>query len=260
MTYVNACSGDWWAGAAFSNRRFDSQLAIFAVGFAASLEWLRAWVMRHPAVVPAAIVLAVLGWNAGVAVQARAGRLEVPEARRFAALAGANAGLLAGTVGSPPTWPASWLFAARYGRPPGQYDRLVGRYLFYRQNNLRGRIDLGVPGDEAMIDAGWGPAEPHDGVSARRVLGSATIFAPLDVPEDLGVRVRTAVRGEAAIVAVRVNGHDAGRFEATAPWCEHEVYAGAGLWRRELNEVSIVSTEVGVYVDQVNFIKDPVRP
>ena len=27
MSYVNACSGDWWAGGSFSNRRFDSRPA-----------------------------------------------------------------------------------------------------------------------------------------------------------------------------------------------------------------------------------------
>ena len=34
MGYVNICSGDWWAGGSFSNRRFDSLLPILALGLA----------------------------------------------------------------------------------------------------------------------------------------------------------------------------------------------------------------------------------
>jgi hypothetical protein len=86
------------------------------------------------------------------------------------------------------------------------------------------------------------------------------MFAPLDGPEDLGVRVRTAARGGPVRVAVRVNGHEAGGFLAEAPWCEHEVYAASALWRREVNEVEIEAAEPGVYVDQVNFIREPARP
>ena len=238
MTYVNACSGDWWAGASFSNRRFDSQLSIFAVGLASSLEWTRRVLTRYPAITPAALTLLLVGWNAG-----RAGLFDGARER----------------VGSPTTWPASWIFAWEYARPAGQYDLLVGRYLFYRQNNMRGRIDLGAPGDGVMLGEGWGPVESRAGVSGRAVLGSARMFAPLDVPEDLGVRVRAAAQAEGVEIVVRVNGVEAGRFVPATAWNEHEVYAPAALWRRELNEVVIEAASAGVAVDQVNFIREPVR-
>ena len=61
----------------------------------------------------------------------------------FGDLVGRSAQLVSRTVGSPGTWPASWLFALREHRPPDQYDVLVGRYLFYRQNNLGGRLAVG---------------------------------------------------------------------------------------------------------------------
>ena len=233
MTYVNACSGDWWAGASFSNRRFDSQLSIFAVGLAASLELLRRLVARRPWVVPATVAAAFVTINTGAVSAATA------------------------QLGSPRTWPASWLFAWQYDRPAAQYDRLVGRYLFYRQNNLKGRIDLGGPDDEVMIGEGWSGPTVRAGVRARGVAGSARMFAPLDVPEDLGVRVRTAARVEGVAVVVRVNGREAGRFVAPSAWNEHEVYAPAALWRRELNEVEIQAAAPGVDVDQVNFIREP---
>lgn len=233
MTYVNACSGDWWAGASFSNRRFDSQLSIFSFGFAASLEWLRRAIAQRPSVVPATLAALFIGGNLDL---------------------GARAGA---ALGSPTTWPASWVFAWRHRRPPAQYDRLVGRYLFYRQNNMKGRIDLGTPDDEVMLGEGWGPWETHAGINGRTVLGSARMFAPLDVPEDLGVRVRTCARTEGVGVVIRVNGREAGRFDALTTWNEHEVYAPAALWRRELNEVVIEAAAPGVWVDQVNFIREP---
>jgi hypothetical protein len=112
-----------------------------------------------------------------------------------------------------------------------------------------------------MIGEGWGAGEMHDAISARRTLGSARILAPLDVPEDLGVRVRTSGLSATGVsVVVRVNGVEAGRFVALPPWNEHEVYAPASLWRRELNDVQIEAEAPGVYVDQINFMRDPARP
>jgi hypothetical protein len=74
----------------------------------------------------------------------------------FARQLGVRAARLAETLGSPNTWPASWLFAWKQGRSPGQYDLLVGRYLFYRQQNLDGVVEVGE-GDEALLAEGWGP-------------------------------------------------------------------------------------------------------
>jgi hypothetical protein len=257
MTYVNACSGDWWAGAAFSNRRFDSQLAIFGVGTAAAIEWLRRFVEERPGLVPASLAAVLAAWSVGLAVHANGG---VAEPSSFEVLTRAEATAIAGGVGSPPTWPASWIFAWQQRRPAAQYDRLVGRYLFYRQNNMKGRVDLGQPGDDVMLGEGWGPPEVHAGVAARRTQGPARLFAPLDDAEDLGVRVRTASLEGDTEVAVLVNGQEAGRYTAPASWNEHEVFAPAALWHRELNDVVLVAKEPGVVIDQVNFIREPQHP
>ena len=94
-----------------------------------------------------------------------------------------------------PPGPRAGSSPGAHRRPPGQYDRLVGRYLFYRQNNLGGLVELGAPGDEAMLGEGWGPRTERDGVRRAAVpTGRARLFAPLDVPEDLDVRVRGRAR------------------------------------------------------------------
>jgi hypothetical protein len=157
-------------------------------------------------------------------------------------------------VGSPPTWPASWLFAWKTRRPPGQYDLLVGRYLFYRQNNLGGHLEVGGPGAEDMLGEGWGPAQQVDGIWGRLIRGHARLFAGLDGPEDLELRLR--VRAPSGTeVRVSVNGRDAGRFWAEPAWLEARLPATAGFWRRELNDVVLEAAGEGVLVSAVDFVR-----
>ena len=253
MTYVNMCSGDWWAGGSFSNRRFDSLLPVLAPGVAASIEWLAALVARRPALVPVALTLAAGAMNVATVEGVRA---TVPPAAAIAwpdAMA-AGAQRIADRAGSPPTWPASWAFAARHRLPPGQYDLLVGRYLFYRQNNLQGRIDLGPAGDQAMLGEGWGGAQTRDGADARTIEGRARLLAPLDVPEAIEVAVRARADLEAP-VRLFVNGRAAGGFTVGPAWEIHRVTVAATGWRRDLNDVVLEAESGAVFVDAVEFLR-----
>lgn len=254
MTYVNACSGDWWAGGSFSNRRFDSLLPILALGLAATLEVAREALLARPQAVLGLVALPVILWNAALMEQVRRGMVPRDDTVAFPRLVGGTARVVADAVGSPPTWPASWLFAWRYRRPPGQYDLLVGRYLFYRQNNMVGHVEVGGPGAEDMLGEGWGPAQAVDGVRGRSVRGRARLFAGLDVPEDIEVRLR--VRAPSGTeVRVSVNGRDAGRFWAEPAWLEARLRVAAGFWRRELNDVVLETAGEGVLVSAVDFVR-----
>ena len=253
MTYVNMCSGDWWAGGSFSNRRFDSLLPVLAVGLAASVEWMAQAIARRPALVPAAFALAAGALNVALLEGVReSGAPAAPIALAEALKAGAQR--MADAVGSPPTWPASWAFAWRHRLPPGQYDLLVGRYLFYRQNNLQGRIDLGAPGDEAMLGKGWGAGAMRDGATARMLQGRGRILAPLDVPEDIDVEVRAHADG-AVIVSVAVNGRETGAFTAGPGWGAHRLSVGRDRWRRDLNDVVLEAEAAGVWIDTLDFFR-----
>ena len=128
MTYVNMCSGDWWAGGSFSNRRFDPLLAPFALGIAACLEVGRELLLRRPQVLLAAVVLPLVVWNAGLWEQVRRGRIAREGGASFPQLYGNTARLVADGVGSPSTWPASWIFAARAG-PAAEPVRSAGGAL-----------------------------------------------------------------------------------------------------------------------------------
>ena len=255
MTYVNMCSGDWWAGGSFSIRRFDPLLAPFALGIAACLETGAEALRRRPQVALALLALPLAVWNAGLWEQARTGLVSRDGAATFPRLYGATARLVADGVGSPSTWPASWIFSMHEGRPPGQYDPLVGRYLFYRQNNLEGLVDLGVPGDEALLGEGWGAIEERFDTKGRSTNGPARVFAPLDVPEALVIEVRAAAPRDGAEVRVTVNGREAGRFAADRTLREHTLTVGASWWRRELNSVRLDAGALRLYVDRVRFAR-----
>jgi hypothetical protein len=254
MTYVNMCSGDWWAGASFSNRRFDSLLPVLAFGFAAATAWLVDALRRRPDAAVLAGASLVVGWNVLLAAQVHHNLVPRDDTVEWPALAGTAWRVMADGVGSPNTWPASWKFAADHDRPPGQYDLLVGRYLFYRQQNMGGHVPVGEPGDDVMLGEGWGGRETVAGASARRIRGAARLFAPLDVAEDLAVRPRLYAEEPRAVVVV-VNGVAAGQVVASAAWTQAEVHVPARFWRRELNEVRLEVDGEGVRVDAVDFAR-----
>lgn len=257
MTYVNVCSGDWWAGGSYSNRRFDSLLPLLAVGLAAALAALLRFAARRPAAVVGAGGLALVGWNLLFMQQYRRNLIPRDDTVEFARVAGNSAALLADLTGTPLAWPANWIFAARHGLPASRYDRMAGKYLFYRQNNLGGVIDLGDErADPALLDDGWTSLRAcGPGAVCRAVRGSARLFAPLDVPETLDLSV--LARGTGTL-ALAVNGAPVGAFPLAPELRALRVRVPAERWRRELNELRFdVEPGSGASVDKVVFARVP---
>ena len=257
MTYVNVCAGDWWAGASFSNRRFDSALPLLAFGMAAAIEWLRQATERRPAFVISALFLPLVIWNVCEVGLLKTGALPRAQTVSFEDRVGQCAETVSATVGSPPTWPASWIFAMRHRVTPNKYDQVVGRYLFYRQNNLGGHLDIGERGDDAMLGEGWGPALVEEGVSFRTITARARLFAPLDVPETLVIRVRA--RGVAAprALVVAVNTVSVGKLALDSSWDTQEIRVPRSFWRRETNEVTFETSGGAAVIDTVDFLEEP---
>jgi hypothetical protein len=253
MTYVNMCSGDWWAGGSFSNRRFDSLLPLLALGLAGSLEWGRRLLARHPQIAVGAALVPAVAWNLGLITQVARGEA-APGRAAFPRLVGGTARAVADVAGSPPTWPASWLFAWQHDRPARQYDGAVGRYLFYRQNNLGGRIDVGG-GDGALLAEGWSERREIDGRSCRAALGPARVLVPLDVPEDLALTLAAPSLDGAGEVRIRVNGHEAGSIATGPAAAIGTLRLPAPLWHRELNDLVLDPGAGSVCVEAFELVR-----
>ena len=209
MTYVNAATGDWWAGGSFSNRRFDSLFPIFAIGLAAFLQAANAFIKRHPSSILAAFVLGGAAWNLPLTRAFQLGEATPKAPLTVAARTLASSRALAHDVGSPLTWPASWIFAARYDASPAAYDLSAGKYLFYRQTNLGGVVDIGGEGDAdaAMILDGFSASRQPGGTTYRGILSTARLIVSLDLPEPLSVSIEARSAEERATkVEVLLNG------------------------------------------------------
>jgi hypothetical protein len=254
MSYVNFCVADWWGGASFSNRRFDSLLPLYALGFAAALEVGRALLGRRPALVLAALFAFLTLWNGALAEEVRRNLVPRDDTVAFPRLAGQAAELVSDAVGFPTTWPASWLFAWRHDLSPARYDLLVGRYLFYRQNSVGERIRLADPEHAFLLDDGWSRVVVRTGVRGRLLRGRARVFAPLDVPEPLALRFLAASDTPGAEVQVAVNGRVLGSFSPTARLDDYTLSSGASFWHRELNEIRLQS-ESEVFLSEAHVLR-----
>jgi hypothetical protein len=256
MSYVNACSGDWWAGGSFSNRRFDSVLPLLALGLAVSLEWMREGLARRPGRALLVAGALLVAWNVALERQYRDARWNGGEPTggsfSFARATGASARFVSETLGTPLAWPANWIFAGQHRLSPGRYDLMVGLYLFYRQNNLGGVIDVGdARTDAALFDGDWGSRVSCGAETCRELRGRGRVFAPLDVPEALDLAVAAAGVGR---LTVEVNGARVGEFSLGTGLERFHTRLPSTAWRRELNEIVLeVSPGGEARIDRLTF-------
>ena len=251
MTYVNACSGDWWAGGSFSNRRFDSVLPLLALGLAVSVEALSKLLRRRPELAIAAVGAALALWNGLFMEQYRRNLIPRDDVVSFSKVAENSAALVTDTVGTPLAWPANWVFARQHDAPLASYDVAVGKYLFYKQNNLGGVIDLGDPRvDPSLLLEGWARVRPCGDATCRAIEGRARLLFPLDVPEDLDMIVRAQGEGQ---LEIEVNGQPLARLPLGDGLVERRARIPAAWLHREHNELLLAATSGGTLVDRVIF-------
>jgi hypothetical protein len=265
MTYVNASSGDWWAGGSYSNRRFDSVLPFLAVGLGAALAGLRRLAARRPGAVLAAAGAGLVLWNVLFMEQYRRGAIPRDDTVSFARVAQNSADLFATAFGSPVAWPANWIFSLRHDLPADRYDLMVGKYLFFMQNNLGGVIDVGadVGLDQALLAEGWGVRAPCGGAGegdsvCRAVEGRARLFAALEAPETLDLTVRAAGAGS---LRVAVNGAAVAERALQEGLLDVTARVPGGRWRAGLNEITLqLAPDGAAQVDRVVFVRPERAP
>ncbi len=257
MTYVNMCVGDWWGGGSFGARRFDAALPFFAFGIAASFVVLRDLVRRYPGPVVTLALVGLVSWNLLLTEQYRRFWIPPDDTVSFPEVVHGQARLVSEKLGSPWSWPANWLFALRYQTRAEKYDLLVGRYLFYRNNNLGGLIDLGED-DGAFIGDGWRRPEQREGTWVRQIRGGeARLFVPLESAQPLGVTLHVSSRPDPFAVHVEINGREVARFLAEPGLTPHAFEVREELLRPGINFLDIrldkASDDAFLLVDRVQF-------
>lgn len=194
---VYACGAvdDWWGGWAFGGRRLVGGTTAFVLGWAALLEPVLA---RGRGGVAARIGVAVLALGS-VRLSSQmqddylAGRLArgVPQplAPAWSRAFGVPLGGVLETLGTPGSWPASWIFAARTGASPGRFDLTAGWALVKARGDAKGYERLWIE-DERWALAGLGPVHDRGEHRTRTVEGPVTLAVPLRVPLPLQGRLR----------------------------------------------------------------------
>ncbi|MCH9683971.1 MAG: hypothetical protein K0V04_21235 [Deltaproteobacteria bacterium] len=254
--YVCGAAEDWWGGWAFGARRLVSASVVFALGWAALLEPVLAR-KRGGVVVRLLVVVAVLG---GVRLSSQLrrdylmGTLErgVPQAMSpvWSRAFGLPLEPAFGAVGTPGSWPASWVFAWRTGAPAGRYDETMGWALVHERRGEGGRSRLWVQHPRWAVH-GWGPADLTRTHPPRAVEGEAVLAIPLREPLSVALRMRAwSARGATVHASTSTGEHF--ELQLRPGWHDVDVPLqrplGAGLNLLRLRPLSGARVEV-LWVD-----------
>ncbi len=254
MTYVNMCSGDWWAGGSFSNRRFDSLLPLLALGIAASVEWLAGVVARRPALVPAALAVAAGAWNVALVDGVR-GRGAPATSDRVRGECRGRRGADGGRRGQPAHLAGE--LGLCLASSPGRRDSTICSWAA-TSSIARTTCRAGSTSARRATSPCW--ARDGARLSCARVwprgrcTHAGASSRPSTSPRTSRSRCAPMPTGAVA-VRVEVNGREAGAFTAGPGWGAHRLRVARDRWRRDLNDVVLEGEAAGVWVDAVDFIR-----
>ncbi len=185
---------DWWGGWAFGGRRLMGSAVLFGLGWAALLDPVLERGRGGLGARLLAGVLAIGGVRLSMQLQDDylMGRMErgVPQSMRpiWSRAFGVPLDDLLLATGTPGSWPASWVFAATTGAPPGRYDEIMGHALVRSRGDARRWDRLWIEHPRWALH-GWGPVQGDQPHPPRAVQGIATLGVPLRAPLPLQMRI-----------------------------------------------------------------------
>ncbi len=201
--YVNASVLDWWAGASFGSRRFDGALPFFALGLAASVEWLLPRVERRPMAAVSFLLAPFVFWNFLLMAVYFEGAIPPDGPTSFRKAAADGTELLYRSTGYPFSWPGAIRDFLAHGRPLAVYD-LAGSGSGFNNVDIR----MGDT-DALFLGRGWSLPRRARGRTFRETSpGGAEVYVSLveSAPYELSLEGRA---GEG--VQILLNGADLGR-------------------------------------------------
>ncbi|HEY7697909.1 MAG TPA: glycosyltransferase family 39 protein [Vicinamibacteria bacterium] len=206
--YVNASVFDWWAGASFGSRRFDGALPFFALGLAASLEWLLPRIERRPLLALSLLLAPFALWNFLLMGVYFEGAIPPDGPASFQQAAADGAALVYRRTGYLFSWPGAVRDFLLHGRPLAVYD-LAG------SGTVSNNVDIRMGDTDALfLGRGWSLPRRARGRTFREASpGGAEVYVSLaeSAPYEI------ALEGEAGAAAVVVlNGADLGELSLDA--------------------------------------------
>lgn len=212
-------------------------LPLLVVGLARTLGAVERLAQRRPGAVLAVLGFGLGVWNALLMAQYRTGRLPVDDTVSFARVAENGASILSESVGTPLAWPANWIFAARHGVSPAEFDRRAGARLFAGPGQRAALLEAGDPRtDPVFFSEGWTSARPCEDALCLGVMGTGRLFLPLERKEPLTLRFRLRGEGQALVA---VNGVGVGGLRLPQRLEERRLGIGAERFERGLNELTL---------------------
>ncbi len=201
--YVNASVFDWWAGASFGSRRFDGALVFFALGLAASIEWLLPRVERRPLAAVSLLLAPFALWNFLLMGVYFEGAIPPDGPASFREAASDGAELVYRTTGYPFSWPASVPELLVEGRPLAVYD-LTGSGVAFNNVDIR----MGDT-DALFLGRGWSlPRRGRDRTFREASPAGAEIYVSLNEPAPYTLALEGKAGDDAEVV---LNGAKLGR-------------------------------------------------
>lgn len=242
MTWTNGAVEDWWAGASYGGRRFDSLIPFLVAGLAAAIAAVRPVLSRRPGLVATTLLFSLVVWNVSLLAVARAGTYRLGQIVSFADLGGAQASTLEGWTGHPWSMPANLIFAWRNGVSPDRFDLLQPNRFLGDPARPYGRVDVGLD-DELFVSTGWYDAERDGDLTFRWADQEAEVLIPLDhaAPLLLQLQLRAFTYDGAPpqSLTLLVNGRVIGEREIGGDWIRLEVPTESSQWRSGVNRVTL---------------------
>lgn len=245
MAWTNAAVEDWWAGASYGGRRFDSLIPFLVPGLAAAIVAGRRAVARHPAATAACLLAWLVLWNVSLVAVARAGTYRIGQVVSFADLGASQASTLHGWFGHVWSMPANLVFAWRNGVAPARFDLLRPNRFLGDPTRPYGRVDIGV-GDAMYITDGWHGPERDGDITFRWATDRAEVLVPLHHAArlllQLHLRSFDYPNAPPQRVLANINGHLVQGPAIGPGWERIELPTEAAWWHAGLNRVALTFT------------------